>query len=63
MSVSDDEGNIIAEWISGENAMVIQGLSVGKTYTLREDLAPLGYVQAKEIKFTVANTADIQKSR
>lgn len=61
MSVSDDEGNIIAEWISGENAMVIQGLSVGKTYTLKEDLAPLGYVQAKEIKFTVASTTDIQK--
>ena len=61
MSVIDDEGNIIAEWISGENAMVIQGLSVGKTYTLKEDLAPLGYVQAKEIKFTVASTTDIQK--
>lgn len=61
MSVSDDEGNIIAEWISGENEMVIQGLSVGKTYTLKEELAPLGYVQAKEIKFTVENTTDIQK--
>lgn len=61
MSIIDDEGNIIAEWISGENAKVIQGLSVGKTYTLKEDLAPLGYVQAKEIKFTVASTTDIQK--
>ena len=34
---------------------------MGKTYTLREEFAPYGYLQAEEVKFTVSDTADVQK--
>ncbi|MFQ9766265.1 MAG: SpaA isopeptide-forming pilin-related protein [Thomasclavelia ramosa] len=61
MSVTDSSGNVIAEWISGENPYIIQGLKVNNTYTLRENLAPLGYVKATDIEFTVENTGEIQK--
>ena len=39
----------------------IEGLKAGETYTLREEYAPDGYVQASEIQFTVENTNEIQK--
>ena len=34
---------------------------MGETYTLREELAPYGYLQAEEITFTVEDTAEVQK--
>ena len=36
-------------------------LKVGKTYTLREDLAPIGYVKSTDIQFKVENTGKVQK--
>lgn len=53
MSVLDKGGNVIDSWISGNKPYLIEGLKVNETYVLKEDLAPLGYVQASEIKFTV----------
>ena len=32
-----------------------------RTYTLREEMAPYGYLMAEEITFTVEDTAEIQK--
>ena len=40
---------------------LIERLTVGETYTLREELAPYGYLKAEEITFTVEDTAEIQK--
>ena len=34
---------------------------MGETYTLREEMAPYGYLKAEEITFTVEDTAEIQK--
>ncbi len=61
LSVVDDEGNLIDEWTSTDKTHTIEGLTVGKEYTLREDLAPLGFVKSTDIKFTVENTAETQK--
>ena len=61
LSVVDDEGNVIDEWTSTDKTHTIEGLTVGKEYTLREDLAPLGFVKSTDIKFTVENTAETQK--
>ena len=36
-------------------------MTVGKEYTLREDLAPLGFVKSTDVKFTVDNIPDTQK--
>ena len=50
----DENGNVIDEWTSGEEAHYIEGkLIVGKTYTLRETAAPDGYVITNDIEFTV----------
>ena len=61
MQLLDSDRNIICEWISGKKPYVIEGLEIGETYILKEDFAPLGYVQAKEISFVIKNTGDIQK--
>lgn len=61
MQLLDENRNIIAQWISGNRPYVVEGLTVGEKYILKEDLAPLGYVQASEIEFVIENTSEIQK--
>ena len=62
LTVLDRDGNVVDTWksIKGEEH-IIERLTVGETYTLHEELAPYGYLQAQEIKFTVEDTAEIQK--
>ena len=62
LAVLDKDGNVVDTWTSvkGEEH-IIERLTVGETYTLREELAPYGYLQAEEITFTVEDTAEIQK--
>lgn len=40
---------------------MIQGLEVGKTYTLVEIIAPKNYKVAQSINFTIQDTGDIQQ--
>lgn len=61
LTVIDENNNVIDSWISTEKTHKIEGLVVGKTYTLREEITPDGYVKATDIKFTVENTGNIQK--
>lgn len=62
LTVLDKDGNVVDTWksVKGEEHM-IERLTVGETYTLREELAPYGYLQAEEITFTVEDTAEVQK--
>ena len=62
LTVLDKDGNVVDSWTSvkGEEHR-IERLTVGETYTLREELAPYGYLKAEEITFTVQDTAEIQK--
>lgn len=39
----------------------MKGLKINEEYRLHEDLAPLGYVKANDITFTVQDTEDMQK--
>ena len=53
-----EDGVVIESWLSGENnesAHKINGskLKLGETYTLREEAAPLGYLIASDITFTI----------
>lgn len=61
MSVSDKKtGATVAEWTSEEGKYFnIEGLTIGKTYTLNEDLSPLGFVKASSIDFTVDETGAV----
>jgi len=61
LKVTDEDGNVIDEWVSTEKAHVIKGLTVGKSYMMTETKPADGYVTAESITFTVENTAEIQK--
>ena len=61
LSVIDENDNIIDTWTSTENTHKIEGLVVGKTYKLREEISPDGYVKATTIEFKVENTTEVQK--
>lgn len=62
LSVMDEDGNVIDSWTSvKDEPHVIKYLTVGKTYILRESLAPLGYLKTTDVKFTIEDTAEIQK--
>lgn len=61
LTVTDENNEIIDSWVSSEKSHKIEGLQVGKEYTLTEEIAPDTFVKATSIKFTVENTADIQK--
>ena len=61
LTVTDKDGNVIDKWVSGEKTHKIEGLKVGETYTLKEEIAVESYVKATDIEFTIENTNEIQK--
>ena len=61
LTVLDNENNIIDTWTSTEKTHKIEGLTIGKEYTLKEEIAPESYVVATSIKFTIKDTNEIQK--
>ena len=60
LQVTDENSNVVDSWVSEMEPHVITGLVVGKTYTLTETLPAPGYVTAESIRFTIADTGDIQ---
>ena len=62
LTVLDKDGNVVDTWksVKGEQHM-IERLTVGETYTLREEIAPYGYLKAEEVTFTIEDTGEIQK--
>ena len=62
LTVLDKAGNAVDTWksVKGEQHL-IERLTVGETYTLREEMAPYGYLKAEEITFTIEDTGEIQK--
>lgn len=62
LTVLDQDGTVVDSWTSVKGKEhIIERLTVGETYTLREEFAPYGYLQAEEVTFTVEDTAEIQK--
>lgn len=61
LSVLDSNNNLIDEWTSTDKTHKIEGLTIGKEYTLKEEIAPKGYVKATEVKFTIDDANTIQK--
>ena len=51
--IRDKDGNIVDEWISGEEHHFAENLIEGETYTLEEVIPAPGYVTAEPVKFTV----------
>ena len=61
LTITDKDGNVVDEWTSTENKHTIEGLVVGKEYTMTEKIAPDGFVKASSITFKVENTKEVQK--
>ena len=61
MQIIDKEGNVVDEWISTDETHYASGLAENETYTLHEDLAPLGYNIANDFEFTVTTDKETQK--
>jgi len=61
MQIIDKEGNVVDEWISTDETHYASGLVENETYTLHEDLAPLGYNIANDFEFTVTTDKETQK--
>lgn len=62
LTVLDKEGNVVDQWTSvKDQPHVIKRLTVGEEYTLREEMAPYGYLKAMDVKFTLEDTEEIQK--
>ena len=60
LTIFDKSGETVETWTSGKEPHMIERLKPG-TYTLREELAPDGYIRAEDVKFTVKETGEIQK--
>lgn len=61
LQVTDKDGNIVDEWVSGKEPHMIQNLFCGHTYTLTETIAPKNYKVAQSINFKVEESGEIQK--
>lgn len=60
MSIKDKEGNILEEWVSGEQPHeLIAKLIAGEYYWLHEILPADGYAYAKDVPFTVSKNGTI----
>lgn len=58
--IKDSKGNEVERWISTNKPHYIERLPIGD-YTLTEITAPNGYAVAEDVKFSVKDTAEIQK--
>ena len=61
LTITDENNEVIDSWVSTEKTHKVEGLQVGKSYVLTEEIAPEDFVKATSVKFTVENKADIQK--
>ena len=60
LRVLDKDNNVVDSWTTSADVHYIEGLTFGESYTLEETDAPLGYLKASPVKFTV--NADSIKS-
>lgn len=60
LTITDEDGNVVDRWTSTDKVHSIEGLVVGKTYTLSETVTAKDYVKATDIKFTVKNSSELE---
>ena len=60
--ILNKKGEVVDFWTSvKDKPHVIKGLKVGEIYTLREQIAPYGYLRTTDISFQISDTAEVQK--
>lgn len=60
LTITDEKGNIVDQWVSTEKPHSIEGLVVGETYTLSETVTAKDYVKASDIRFTVKSSSELE---
>ena len=61
IQILDEDGNVVTEWVSddSEEGYEVRGLTIGKTYTLHEEVAPDGYTIAADTTFSIDGSGKI----
>ena len=60
LTITDEKGNIVDQWVSTEKPHSIEGLVVGETYTLSETVTAKDYIKASDIRFTVKSSSELE---
>lgn len=58
LTISDEDGNVVRQWVSGDKPAEIRGLAFDTVYTLSEQSAPSGYAIAESIRFKLVQRKD-----
>ena len=58
LTISDKDGNVVRQWVSGDKPAEIRGLTFDTVYTLSEQSAPDGYTIAESIRFKLVQRKD-----
>lgn len=62
LQIQELNGRVIEEWVSAKQPHIIKGkLVAGRSYVLKELLAPEGYVTAETIEFTISLDGKVDK--
>src|SRR5699024_849993 len=56
LTIKDTDGNVVREWISGEEPVEIRGLLFDKVYTLTETNPAPGYALAEDIRLKLVQS-------
>lgn len=51
LTIQDENGAVVRQWVSGDKPVEILGLELNKVYTLVETIAPNGFAKAESIRF------------
>lgn len=58
LTIQDENGAVVRQWVSGDKPVEIRGLELNKVYTLVEAIAPNGFAKAESIRFKLVQRQD-----
>ena len=58
LTIQDENGTVVRQWVSGDKPVEIRGLELNKVYTLVETIAPNGFAKAESIRFKLVQRQD-----
>ena len=58
LTIQDENGAVVRQWVSGDKPVEIRGLELNKVYTLVETIAPNGFAKAESIRFKLVQRQD-----
>ncbi len=58
LTIQDEDGTVVRQWVSGDKPVEIRGLELDKVYTLVETIVPNGFAKAESIRFKLVQRQD-----